>query len=80
MIHLLIRFIIPVVLLLLWIYALADAIKVPDDSMYRSGNKLVWVIVILLAPIVGAILYLTIGRPILERPSRRRQTPPDDII
>lgn len=30
----------------LWIFALVDCIRVPDDSMYRSGTKLIWIIVI----------------------------------
>jgi hypothetical protein len=25
----------------LWIFALVDCIRVPDDSMYRSGTKLI---------------------------------------
>jgi Phospholipase_D-nuclease N-terminal len=49
--------------IVLVIWALVDAIKVPDDSMYRAGNKLVWVLVILLAGFVGAIIYFAVGRP-----------------
>ena len=45
------------------IWALVDAVKVPDDSMYQSGSKLVWVLVILLAGFIGAIIYLAVGRP-----------------
>jgi hypothetical protein len=30
----------------LWIFALVDCIRVQDDSMYRSGTKLIWIIVI----------------------------------
>jgi hypothetical protein len=47
----------------LWIYALVDAIRVPDDYSYRSGSKLVWVLVIVLAGFVGAIIYLLVGKP-----------------
>jgi hypothetical protein len=46
-----------------WIWALVDAVKVPDDSMYKAGNKLVWILVIVLAGVVGAIVYLIVGRP-----------------
>lgn len=46
-----------------WIWALVDAIRVPDEAMYRAGTKLVWVLVILIAGIVGAVLYLVLGRP-----------------
>jgi hypothetical protein len=77
---LLLRYGIPLLALALWVYALVDAISVPDDSMYRTGTKLIWVLVILLAPLAGAIIYLAVGRPTVDRPSRRRQIPPDDII
>lgn len=46
-----------------WIWALVDAVKVPDDSMYKNGNKLVWILVIVLAGLIGAIVYLIVGRP-----------------
>ena len=49
--------------IVLVIWALVDAIRVPDDSMYRTGSKLIWVLVILFAGIVGAIIYLAMGRP-----------------
>lgn len=49
--------------LLLVIWALVDAIRVPDDSMYEAGNKLIWVLVILLGGLVGSIVYLVVGRP-----------------
>lgn len=47
----------------LWIWALIDCVRVPDDSMFQSGNKLIWVLIIVFAQIIGAILYLLIGRP-----------------
>lgn len=47
----------------LWIWALVDCVQVPDDAMYQSGNKLIWVLIIVLAQFIGAILYLLIGRP-----------------
>jgi succinate dehydrogenase/fumarate reductase cytochrome b subunit len=50
--------------LALFVWALIDAVQVPDDSMYQSGTKLVWVLVIVLVPIIGAIVYLAVGRPV----------------
>jgi Phospholipase_D-nuclease N-terminal len=47
----------------LWIFALVDCIRVTDDSMYRSGTKLAWVLVIALTQVIGAIIYLVVGRP-----------------
>jgi uncharacterized membrane protein YozB (DUF420 family) len=73
------RVVLPVAAVVLFIYALVDAIKVPDDSMYRAGNKLIWVLVIVLVPVfIGPLVYLMVGRP-LSAPTRRRP-PPDDII
>lgn len=56
--------------LVLVIWALVDAIRVPDDSMYRAGNKVIWVIVILLLGFIGAIIYFLVGRPSGDRTSR----------
>lgn len=61
--------------LAVWIWALVDCLQVPDDSLYRTGNKLIWVLVIVLAQLIGAIIYLTIGRP--ERGAR--QGPPSSL-
>jgi hypothetical protein len=50
-------------LMALWIWALVDAIRVPDDADYRAGTKLVWVLVIVLTGFIGAAVYLAVGRP-----------------
>jgi hypothetical protein len=62
--------------IVLVIWALVDAIKVPDDSMYQAGSKLVWVLVILLGGFIGSIVYLVVGRP--KNGHRPRSTPPWD--
>jgi uncharacterized membrane protein len=79
---LLVRFGIPILAIGLLVYALVDAISVPDDEMYRAGNKIVWVLVIVLLPVfIGPLVYLFVGRPQQQRPTRRpRQIPPDDMI
>lgn len=41
------------------IYSLLDAVKATFNN---SITKIVWVLVILLAPFLGSILYLVIGR------------------
>jgi len=45
-----------------WIWALIDAIKTPDGT-FRAGNQLIWVLVILFGNLLGAIIYLIVGRP-----------------
>lgn len=51
-----------------WIYALVDAIRVPTDDDYRAGTKLIWVLVIVFGHLIGAIIYLAMGKP--TSPSR----------
>jgi hypothetical protein len=46
-----------------WIWTLVDAIRVPDDSQYKSGTKLIWVLVIVLVSLIGSIIYVAVGRP-----------------
>ena len=75
-----IRFLIPLVAFAIWVYALVDALTVPDDSNYRTGTKLIWVLVIVFTWVVGAIIYLVIGRPIREPRRPPGRPPPDDII
>ena len=63
----------------IWVYALVDAVQVPEDSMYRAGNKLIWVLVILLGHAVGALIYLAVGRP-AQVAGRRRPGIHDDTL
>ena len=45
--------------LALWLWALVDLVK---SDFKNSINKLVWLILIVFLPVLGAILYLLIGR------------------
>lgn len=40
----------------LWIWALVSCIR------SENPNKLVWILVIIFLPLLGSVLYLTIGR------------------
>ena len=44
-----------------WIWALVDAVRAPEGS-YRTGTKLIWVLVIALTQFVGAVIYYAVGR------------------
>ena len=46
-----------------WVWSLVDAIRVPDDSAFRAGSKVIWVIVIAVTGLIGSIVYLAMGRP-----------------
>lgn len=43
--------------------ALIDAIRVPNDSDFRTGTKLIWVLVIIFMHCIGAVLYYALGKP-----------------
>jgi len=43
---------------ILWIIALIDILK----SDFQGNNKIIWVLVVIFLPIIGAILYFIIGK------------------
>lgn len=43
----------------LWIYAILDIVR---GSLDGSGNKILWLIVVIFFPILGALLYLLMGK------------------
>lgn len=43
---------------ILWLWALIDCVK----REFKSNDKLIWVLIIILLPLIGALLYLIIGR------------------
>ncbi len=47
----------------LWVWSLVDAVRVPDDSPFRAGSKVIWVLVIALTGLIGSVVYLVVGRP-----------------
>ncbi|HEX6501355.1 MAG TPA: PLDc N-terminal domain-containing protein [Micromonosporaceae bacterium] len=60
-------------LLALWVFCLIDVIVV-DEYRVRNLPKGVWLLIVLLLPDVGSILWLVAGRPweSRTRPSRSR--------
>ncbi len=61
----------------LWVYCLVDAIGSPADRI-RNLPKAAWVIIILLFPFVGSILWLAVGRPeggVVRRSAYERSQP-----
>jgi hypothetical protein len=47
----------------LMIWTLVDVVRMPSDASFKAGTQLVWVLVILFAQVIGAIVYLVVGRP-----------------
>lgn len=64
------------IVMILWIVCLVDVI-VADEYAVRNIPKVGWVIVVLLLPLIGSVLWLVAGRPRAASPrldarSRRR--------
>ena len=49
--------------LIVWVWALVDAVRVRDDAQYRTGTKTMWVLLIALTHAIGAVIYVLVGRP-----------------
>jgi hypothetical protein len=59
--------------MVLWIWMLVDAVRVPDERFFRSGNKVLWIVLIAVLQVFGAIAYLVAGRPSKQARARWRQ-------
>ncbi|MEV0631977.1 PLD nuclease N-terminal domain-containing protein [Nonomuraea wenchangensis] len=77
------------VTLVLWLYCLFDVITTPEP-LCRNLPKILWLVIVFLAPLVGSIVWLLAGRPErraaapasafpeYDRPGRFAATNPDD--
>lgn len=64
------RVILAVVGLIIWVYSIIDVLQ-SDRSTVRRLPKGVWVVVTIVLPVVGGILWLLVGRPGGLAPPRR---------
>ncbi|QEE62351.1 hypothetical protein FVA74_12785 [Salinibacterium sp. dk2585] len=68
-------------LLAFWVYALIDCIRT-DDFRARGLPKGAWVFVIIILPLIGGLLWFTIGKERMPRaggrPAASRPVYPDD--
>ncbi|GAA4677605.1 PLDc N-terminal domain-containing protein [Frondihabitans cladoniiphilus] len=61
----------------LFVYALVDCLSA-DRPRFRVLNKPFWVVVIIVLPVIGAVLWLTMGRRWGRAVERARYRGPDD--
>lgn len=55
----------------LWIYALVDIVR----SEFKGDNdKVIWLLLVVLIPFVGTVLYFTIGQ------NQKLGNPPNDLV
>lgn len=74
------------VLLVLWIWAILDVIST-DEAMMRNLPKIVWLLLVVSLPTIGAVAWIAVGRPegvgwrpgstAYQRPVRRTIGPED---
>lgn len=50
------------ILLALWLFCIFDVITTPEEAC-RNLPKLVWLLIVLLLPSIGSIVWLVAGRP-----------------
>jgi cytochrome c-type biogenesis protein CcmH/NrfG len=63
--------VLPLILLTVFVVALVDVILRRDDQV-RYLPKLAWVLIVILLPLIGSVLWFTVGREYQPRPSRPR--------
>lgn len=74
-----VRVLLPVVLLLIafWVYSIVDCALLPP-TRHRGVSKPVWILIVVLLPVLGGILWFIVGR------GRQRTAPvstaPDDDL
>lgn len=74
------RVVLAVAILAIFVYGLVDVIRT-DGRLTRGISKPAWIVVMVVLPVLGAILWLLIGRPrdsAPVRPAYRHPTAPDD--
>ncbi|KSU78594.1 Phospholipase_D-nuclease N-terminal [Pseudarthrobacter enclensis] len=75
----LLRVALAVAVLVIFVYGLVDVIRT-DGRLTRGISKPAWIVVMIILPVLGAILWLLIGRPRPAAPQQayRHPTAPDD--
>ncbi len=75
------RVVVPIVLLVVFVYGLIDLIRT-DARLARGISKPAWIVVQVVLPVLGAVLWFLIGRPrggaAPAASSYRHPTAPDD--
>lgn len=73
------RVVLAVAVLVIFVYGLVDVIRT-DGRLTRGISKPAWIVVMIVLPVLGAILWLLIGRPRDSAPVRQlsHTTAPDD--
>ncbi|TAP41085.1 PLD nuclease N-terminal domain-containing protein [Arthrobacter sp. S39] len=74
------RVVLAVAVLAIYVYGLVDVIRT-DGRLTRGISKPAWIVVVIVLPLIGTLLWLLIGRPRGNAPARQNYshpTSPDD--
>ena len=69
--------ILPFVVVALDVFAVVDVI-LTEARRVRALNKIAWVVIIIVLPVIGAILWFWLGKERQDRGGTPRQVAPDD--
>lgn len=74
-----VRVLLPVVLLLIafWVYSIVDCALLPP-TRHRGVSKPVWILIVVLLPVLGGILWFIVGRG-RQRTATVSTAPDDDL-
>jgi hypothetical protein len=70
-------FILPIVVVAIDVFAIVDVIFT-DKSRVRALNKALWIVIIIVLPVIGALLWFLLGKDRQDREGERRTVAPDD--
>ncbi|MGW6378595.1 PLDc N-terminal domain-containing protein [Rhodococcus sp. NPDC055112] len=62
------------VMMALWVFCIVDVLTCEDHEV-RHLPRIGWILIVLLIPTVGSLLWLILGRPQGTRPQRGRPHP-----
>ena len=65
------------VALIFWVFAIVD-VAVQPATRHRAVSKPIWIVIVLLIPVLGGLLWLTIGRTSRAAVVAARRAPDDD--
>lgn len=58
-----------------WVYTIVD-VSVQSPARHRGVSKPIWILIVVLLPVLGGLLWLTVGR--VRRSSLAARSAPDD--
>lgn len=61
-----------------WVYSIVDC-AMQDPTRHRGVSKPVWLLIVILVPVLGGILWFAIGRTSRAVAARRQVAPDDDL-